>query len=107
MKNVIVLLAALVAGILSYGQTIDVVQINAEWNDASTRRDLARLSKCNYTFGYLESQSKELRDQISAVPVVLIYKDNVLVKIYQAGIDLQLKVELAEIQEYIYLLKNN
>lgn len=90
-----------------YSQDIKVIQINAYWNDANTRRDLRRLHGCDYVLAYLEDQDKEIREQIRSVPTVLIYEDKRLVKAYQAGIDLTLKPTLEEIQQYIYLLKNS
>jgi len=88
-------------------QDIAVIQINAYWNDANTRRDLPRLKECQYTLVYLEDQPKDIREQILSVPTLLIYEDKRLVKAYQAGIDLSLKPTLEEIQQYIYLLKNS
>lgn len=88
-------------------QDITVIQINAYWNDANTRRDLRRLNGCEYTLAYLEDQPKNIREQIISVPTVLIYQDKRLVKAYQAGIDLTLKPKLEDIQQYIYLLKNS
>lgn len=88
-------------------QEITVIQINAYWNDANTRRDLRRLRECQYTLAYLEDQPKDIREQIISVPTLLIYEDKRLVKAYQAGIDLYLKPTLEEIQQYIYLLKNS
>ena len=88
-------------------QDITVIQINAYWNDANTRRDLRRLRECQYTLAYLEDQPKDIREQIISVPTLLIYEGKRLVKAYQAGIDLSLKPTLEEIQQYIYLLKNS
>jgi len=83
---------------------IVVVQINAEWNSNNTREDLQRLRGCDYRFGWLEQQPEHLQKTISAVPVVVAYKDGRPVYQWASDITLSLKTPFEEIQEVIYKL---
>ena len=90
-----------------HGQDIKVVQINATWNNSNTRTDLENLKGCSYSFGWLEEQTSALQSKITAVPVVIIFKENVPVKTYTAGISLELNISFAELQQTIYALKED
>ena len=90
-----------------HGQDIKVVQINATWNDSNTRTDLQNLKGCNYSFGWLEEQPPGLQNKITAVPVVIVFKENIPVKMYTAGISLELNISFEEIQDTIYALKED
>ena len=86
-------------------EEIVVVQINAEWNDGNTRRDLERLRGCEYRFGYLEDQPESLKQSISAVPVVVIYKGNKPSYQFVADLSFSLGTPFEEIQDTVYRLK--
>lgn len=90
-----------------HGQDIKVVQINATWNDSNTRTDLENLKGCSYSFGWLEEQTPTIQSKITAVPVVILYKGNIPVKMYTAGISLELNISFEEIQDTIYALKED
>jgi len=87
------------------GEEIVVVQINAEWNDRNTRTDLERLRGCEYRFGYLEDQPEALKNSISAVPVVVIYKGNRPSFQFVADLSFSLDTPFEEIQKTVYMLK--
>lgn len=84
---------------------IVVVQINAEWNDINTRVDLERLRGCEYRFGWLEEQPAKLQETITALPVVVIYRDGRPAYQYAADISFKLNTPFEEIQEQVYRLK--
>jgi hypothetical protein len=83
---------------------IVVVQINASWNSNNTREDLKKLKGCDYRFGWLEQQPRELRETISAVPVVVAYKDGRAVYQWASDITLSLHTPFEEIQKVVYEL---
>lgn len=82
-----------------------VVQINAEWNDYNTRRDLENLKGCDYRFGWLEEQPIHLQETIKSVPVVVIYKDGNPAWQFAADISFKLDTPFEEIQERVYEIK--
>lgn len=84
---------------------VTVVQINAEWNDKNTRQDLERLRGCEYRFGWLEDQPVKLQQSITAVPVVVIYRDGQPAWQFVADISFRLDTPFEEIQERVYEVK--
>ena len=84
---------------------VTVVQINAKWNDANTRKDLENLKNCNYKFGWLEDQPESIQRNVKTVPVVVIYKGDTPAYQYAADISLSLSIPLEEIQEKVSELK--
>lgn len=84
---------------------VTVVQINAKWNDANTRKDLENLRNCNYKFGWLEDQPASIQKNVKTVPVIVIYKGDVPAYQYAADISLSLSIPLEEIQEKVSSLK--
>ena len=99
-----VLLGA-VASVSTEKKPIRVVQINAKWNAKNTRTDLVNLSGCDYAFGWLEDQPKEIQETVTSVPVVVIYKKDVPAAQYVADISLSLRVPFDEIQNKVSELK--
>lgn len=106
MKNILIILSLLFSTTL-FAQEIKVIQVNAEWNNANTRLDLENLTGCVYQFGWLKHQPQSVQDELLSVPVVLILKNEVIVKKYQAGISLKLKTPLEEIQQEINAIKED
>jgi len=106
MKNILTILFLLVSFTAS-AQQIKVVQINADWNHQNTRLDLNELKGCAYQFGWLRHQTKSIQNELIAVPVVLIFKDDKLVKKYEAGISLKLNTPFEEIQQEINAIKED
>ena len=93
--------------ISAFGQNITVLQINAEWNDNNTREDLKNLKGCTYQFGYLEEQSASMKNGLSSVPTVILFKDGKVVKVYKAGVMLTLDTPFDEIQSDINAIKED
>jgi len=99
------LLLGAVASVNTEKNPIRVVQINAKWNANNTRTDLSRLSGCDYAFGWLEDQPKEIQQSLTSVPVVVIYNKDIPAVQYVADISLSLKVPFDEIQNKVLELK--
>lgn len=106
MKNILIVLSLLCSTTL-FSQEIKVVQINADWNSANTRLDLDQLENCTYQFGWLKHQSFKIKNELSSVPVVLIYKGDELIEKYDAGISLKLNIPLSDIQQTINAIKED
>jgi len=106
MKSILITLLLLVSTTLT-AQEIKVIQINADWNNVNTRLDLDQLEGCNYQFGWLKHQPPNIQNELSSVPVVLIFKGDKLVKKYEANISLKLNTPLDEIQQTIYAIKED
>lgn len=90
----------------AFSQSITVVQINAEWNDANTRLDLKKLRGCTYQYALLDDQPKSVKDKVVSVPTVIIYKNGRPVQIFSAGISMRLETPLEDIQNKVYELSN-
>lgn len=110
--NKTIAILALAAGALGTGaavkltslpeEQVTVVQINAEWNENHTRRDLEDLRGCNYKFGWLEDQPESIKTSVTAVPVVVIYNGDRPAWQYVADISFRLETPFNEIQNKIY-----
>lgn len=110
--NKTIAILALAAGALGTGaavkltslpeEKVTVVQINAEWNENHTRRDLEDLRGCNYKFGWLEDQPESIKTSVSAVPVVVIYNGDRPAWQYVADISFRLGTPFNEIQNKVY-----
>lgn len=110
--NKTIAILALAAGALGTGaavkltslpeEQVTVVQINAEWNENHTRRDLEDLRGCNYKFGWLEDQPESIKTSVTAVPVVVIYNGDKPAWQYVADISFRLETPFNEIQNKIY-----
>jgi hypothetical protein len=103
----LVFLMCMLASVCAVAQEVTVVQINAQWNDVHTRTDLEGLIGCKYTFGWLKDQKPDVRDNVGAVPIVIVYKDSVPVKVYRAGLSLKLDTPIEEIQAQINAIKQD
>ncbi len=77
------------------------IQINAKWNRSNTVDELRNLRGCEYVFGWLENQPREIQSTIASVPVVVVYKDNIAKQQYAADITLKLNATLEEIQKLV------
>lgn len=79
---------------------ITVLQINAHWNRHHDI-NLNSLRGCRVQYGLLERQSKELKNQIKYVPVVVVYKGNKAVRQWSADLSFKLDIDISEIQTVI------
>jgi len=101
----IVSILALSLSSLALAQDVTVVQINAKWNRSNTMDSLRSLKGCEYVFGWLENQPYQIQNSVSSVPVVVVYKNNVAIQQYAAGINLKLNATFEEIQTLVNSLK--
>jgi len=103
--KLIVSILALSLSSLALAQDVTVVQINAKWNRSNTMDSLRSLKGCEYVFGWLENQPYQIQSSISSVPVVVVYRNNVAIQQYAAGINLKLNATFEEIQTLVNSLK--
>ncbi len=78
-------------------QNITVVQINAKWNKVNDFKITDLPSSVKYKFAYLEDQNSEVKSQIQAVPVIIVYKGSEPVKQWNANLSFKLEVKEEDI----------
>jgi len=113
MKNLIFFLILLITPLKTTENTtnletkagIIVYQINSEWNDRNTIKNLEYLRGCKYVFGYLEEQPPSFKEQIKSVPAVFITKDGSIVYRYQPGLSMKPEIGRDDIQKVINSLR--
>lgn len=100
MKNLITLILFLFCS-FAYAQKFTLLEINAKWNK-NNKVELPKINGVQNVYANLEDQSESLKSKISSVPVIILYKDDVV--IYQWAADLTFKLELteAEIKKVIF-----
>lgn len=96
MRNIFTILLLIVSfGIMA--QNITVVQINAKWNKVNDFKITDLPSSVKYKFAYLEDQNNEVKSQIQAVPVIILYKGSEPVKQWNANLSFKLEVKEEDI----------
>lgn len=86
--------------LVSFGltaQNLTVVQINAKWNRVNDFKITDLPSSVKYKFAYLEDQNNEVKSQIQAVPVIILYKGSEPVKQWNANLSFKLNVKEEDI----------
>ncbi len=104
MKKLIVLIALFVFA-SSYSQEYTVLHINSSWNTRNDYKDLSKIKGARIVRAFLEDQNQSIKQQIKAVPVIFIYKDNSLIGRWDADISLTIKTPVNELQEAIDISK--
>ena len=100
MRNIFTILLLIVSfGIMA--QNITVVQINANWNKVNDFKITDLPSSVKYKFAYLEDQNNEVKSQIQAVPVIIVYKGSEPVKQWNANLSFKLEVKEEDIIEAV------
>jgi len=80
---------------------IVVYQINSEWNEGNTIRNLDALRGCKYIYGYLDDHPKEFKEKIKSVPAIFITKGGKIIYRYQAGLSMVPTIGYKEIQSVV------
>lgn len=86
--------------LVSFGltaQNLTVVQINAKWNRVNDFKITDLPPSVKYKFAYLEDQNNEVKSQIQAVPVIILYKGSEPVKQWNANLSFKLNVKEEDI----------
>jgi len=86
---------------------IVVYQINSEWNERNSIKNLGALRGCKYVYGYLDDQPKEFKEKIKSVPAIFITNGGKLTYRYQAGISMVPTIGYSEIQAQVNKIKNS
>ena len=113
MKTFINLLLILISSVV-VAQEYTVVQINAEWNNKNKINLPYSIEGAKYSYALLEDQSKTFQKKILAVPVVVLWKDNKVVRQWSADLSFKLVLTTEEIayairedKQKIYRRKTN
>jgi hypothetical protein len=81
-------------------QELTLVQINAKWN-VKNNIELNIFDDVKYQFAYLEEQKDDIRNKITAVPVVILYKGNKPIHQWNADLSFKLEIDCEDIQRII------
>ena len=81
-------------------QELTLVQINAKWN-VKNNIELNIFDDVEYQFAYLEEQKDDIRNKITAVPVVILYKGNKPIHQWNADLSFKLEINCEDIQRII------
>ena len=82
---------------------ISVAQFNAEWNKANEVGWVMDLEDCR-TIAYIDiatSPKLQVKHKISAIPTIIIFKDDVEVARFQADLSFKIMATRKEVQEEI------
>lgn len=77
-----------------------VMQINAKWNKHHNI-DLDGLVGCQVQFAWLEDQPSSIKENVSRVPIIVVYKKSKPVMQWTADLSFSLNVPLKEIQKVV------
>ena len=100
MKKIITLILILFST-SALTQDYKILHINAKWNKKNTVNLPNKIEGITVDFAILEDQTKSLQEKIQAVPVIILYKENRVVKKWSAGISFKLDINAKEISEAI------
>jgi hypothetical protein len=85
----------------AFGQ-INVVHYNAEWNNKNKVEWLDSLTDCKIKYiNIVEDLTVQKKQKIVVVPTIIIYKDGIEVKRYQADISFTMKATKKDMQDFI------
>lgn len=100
MKKILVLIALFVYAV-NLAQDLTIIHINAKWNEKNNYKYLEDIVGAEVVYGYLENQPAEIKNNIKAVPTIILSKQGRPVYIWNADISLRIKVPINEIQSVI------
>ena len=87
---------------LNASSQIVVTHFNAEWNDPNKVSYIGKLTDCDIVYVDIAKSPKiQEKHEIIIVPTVVIFKDGVEVKRFQADISFSMKATRKEMQEVI------
>jgi hypothetical protein len=84
-----------------FSQEYTILQINAQWNEVNKVQLPKKINGAKVLYAYLEEQNESIRKKIKAVPTILVYKNNIPIAQFEAGIDLKLHIKEEDILEVI------
>ena len=105
MRKLLALIAFLLCS-AAYGQSnIVVAHINAQFNAYNDWSEVTQLENAKLLNGYIDKKPA-LKDayDIRYVPTLIIFKDGVEVKRWEAGLDMKLHIKLEDVQAEIDIL---
>ena len=101
MKKLLALAAFLLCS-SSYGQSIVVAHINAEFNANNDWVEIYDIEGAKLLNGYIDKKPA-LKDayNIRYIPTVIVFKDGAEVKRWEAGLDMKLHIKSEDVQAEI------
>ena len=84
-----------------YSQDITVVHFNYKWNQKNDYSKLKSIKRASVSKAFVEEQSKDLKNSIKSVPVIIIFKNNKPVARIEAGLSMKIEARLEDIQELV------
>lgn len=102
MRKLLVLTAFLLCSAAYSQSNIIVAHINAQFNADNDWSEVAQLENAKLLNGYIDKKPA-LKDayDIRYVPTLIIFKDGVEIKRWEAGLDMKLHIKAEEVQAYI------
>lgn len=86
---------------VSNAQDLTIIHINAKWNQKNNYKDVENLDGVLIQYGYLEDQAPSVKQNIKAVPTLILIKNGKPIYVWNADISLKLKIDLSVIQNVI------
>jgi len=81
---------------------VKIIHYNADWNSTNEVKWVKELTDCKVKYiNIVENPTVQKKQEIVVVPTIVVYKDGVEVKRYQADISFTMKATRKEVQEYI------
>lgn len=77
-----------------------VTHINSKWNQKNSL-NVNLLKSCTVKIGYIEDQTPEIQNKFTKIPIIVVYKDGVVVKLWEGDIMFQPTTTLKEIQKVV------
>ena len=76
-----------------------ILQINSKWNYKNNVWLPDEIGGIRVDYAFLEDQKRSFQEKIKSVPVVILYKEDRVIKKWQAGISFKLDINEKEIFE--------
>jgi len=89
------------AFVTSNAQDLTIIHINAKWNVKNNYKYIDELNGVKIQYGFLEDQSPSIKQNIKAVPTIILMKSGRPVHIWNADISFKIKLAPGEIQDVI------
>jgi outer membrane translocation and assembly module TamA len=100
MKKIIALIVFF-AFVTTNAQDLTIIHINAKWNQKNNYKYIDDLNGVKVEYGYLEDQAPSIKQNIKAVPTIILMKNGRPVYVWSADISLKLKLDPDVIQNVI------
>ena len=102
--RILITILFILCGFFAHAQNkITVIHFNYKWNDRNNY-NIRGLKNAKLQYAWLEEQPDNIKKNIKAVPVIVIFKDGKVKAQFAADISFKIKATKEEIQESINLI---